>query len=139
MPRRSAREAAMRLFYQKDVSGSHNCDMDALTEMVKEFVLNDKDLVYIRTLLEKAENNRSEIDRYISLYSKDWSFDRLAKVDLAILRVAVCEMLFFSDIPRNVSINEAVDLAKKYGDSGSGAFVNGVLGGIYDELEQLRR
>jgi len=139
MPRKSAREAAMRLFYQKDLSGSHSCDMDALTEMVTEFGMNDKDLVYIKLLLEKAENNRSEIARYISLYSKDWSFDRLAKVDLAILRVAVCEMLFFSDIPRNVSINEAVDLAKKYGDSGSGAFVNGVLGGIYDELEQLRR
>ncbi|MBR1741958.1 MAG: transcription antitermination factor NusB [Lachnospiraceae bacterium] len=78
----------------------------------------------------------SEIDERISEKSKGWRLERLAKTDLAILRLAVFEMLFDEDVPNPVAINEAVELAKKYGEEKSGGFVNGVLASIEKEMEK---
>lgn len=136
MPRKNAREAVMRLLYQREISEESGIDEYCLSEMHTEFKLNDKDLEYIRLLLEKANVNGTEIDKYILRFSREWTFDRLAKVDLAILRVAICEMLYLSEIPHSVSINEAVELAKKYGDGKAGSFINGILASIFDDLEQ---
>jgi N utilization substance protein B len=136
MSRKSAREAAMRLFYQRDMSEESGIDEYCLREMNTEFRLGDKDLEYIRLLLDKSDANGTEIDKYILRFSRDWTFDRLARVDLAIMRVAICEMLYLSDIPRSVSINEAVELAKKYSDRKAGSFINGILAGILHDLEQ---
>lgn len=138
MSRINARESAMKLFYQRDLTKSSSYDEMALEEMAVEFKLNDNDRKYIINLLEIAFSKKDEIDRLITKFSKEWKFDRLAKVDLAILRLSVCEMLCIDDVPANVSINEAVELAKKFGDSGSSSFVNGVLGSIYTEIEQKR-
>lgn len=136
MPRKNAREAVMRLFYQREISEESGTDEYCLSEMHTEFKLNDKDLEYIRLLLEKSNVNGTEIDKYILRFSREWTFDRLARVDLAILRVAICEMLYLSEIPHSVSINEAVELAKKYGDGKAGSFINGILASIFDDLEQ---
>jgi len=136
MPRKNAREAVMRLFYQREISEESGTDEYCLSEMHTEFKLNDKDLEYIRLLLEKSNVNGTEIDKYILRFSREWTFDRLARVDLAILRVAICEMLYLSEIPHSVSINEAVELAKKYGDGKAGSFINGILASIFHDLEQ---
>ena len=89
MPRKNAREAVMRLFYQREISEESGTDEYCLSEMHTEFKLNDKDLEYIRLLLEKSNVNGTEIDKYILRFSREWTFDRLARVDLAILRVAI--------------------------------------------------
>ena len=136
MPRKNAREAAMKLFYQRDMAEESGVDEYCLSEMHAEFKLNDKDLEYIRLLLEKSLTNGTKIDKYILRFSRDWTFDRLAKVDLAIIRVAICEMLYLRDIPHSVSINEAVELAKKYGDGKAGSFINGILASVFHDLEQ---
>lgn len=136
MSRKNAREAAMRLFYQRDMQEKSCIDEYCLNELHTDFKLSDKDLEYIRDLLDKSDANSTEIDKYIMRFSRDWTFDRLAKVDLAILRVAISEMLFLTDIPRNVSINEAVELAKKYSDGKAGSFINGILASILHDLEQ---
>ena len=71
---------------------------------------------------------QGKIDDYIRKYAKGWSLERMARVDLAIIRLALYELLFMDDIPISVSINEAVELAKKYGNEKSSSFINGILG-----------
>ncbi|MDI3281073.1 MAG: transcription antitermination factor NusB, partial [Bacillota bacterium] len=71
-----------------------------------------------------------KIDRVISQYAIDWHLDRMANIDRNILRLAVYELLFLPDVPASVSVNEAVELAKKYGDVNSPRFINGILGNV---------
>lgn len=84
-------------------------------------------------LVEGAIKNREAIDNLISKYTTNWQINRMAVVDRNILRLATYELLFTEDIPPKVAINEAVDLAKKFGDVDSGKFVNGVLDKILKE------
>ena len=90
----------------------------------------EEDRTFIRTLVEGVAAHASELDEKISAYLKDWSLERIAKVDLAILRLAFYELLFIKDVPETVVINEAVEMAKRYSTDRSGAFVNGVLGAL---------
>ncbi len=104
---------------------------DCLTDDDDNFIeLDDKDKEYISgkvlNILEKSE----EIDKMISDSSKGWALHRIARAELAILRVAVYEMLYDEDIPENVAINEAIELSKKYGESAAPSFINGILGTI---------
>ena len=85
--------------------------------------------------MKKFEENSSEIDNYIKRFVKDWSFNRIAKVDLAILRLAICEILYCDDIPACVSINEGIELAKKYSGEKAGKFINGILGRLVRSLQ----
>ena len=79
-------------------------------------------------------DNLKELDGLIGKTSKNWRLQRIAKVDRCILRIAAYELLYRDDIPPKVSINEAVDLAKKFGAEESGAFINGILDKIYNTL-----
>ena len=90
-------------------------------------------------LIEGMEAHSAEIDAAISKSAKNWSMDRIAKVDLAILRLAVFELLFRGDIPPIVSINEAIDLAKTYSTSESKRFINGVLDNVKGGLTRPLR
>ena len=85
---------------------------------------------FSRRLAETAVEHLPEIDTEIESYAVDWSLSRITKVSLAILRLAICEILYFDDIPVSVSINEAVELAKKYASEKDGSFINGVLGSV---------
>ena len=84
--------------------------------------------------LAAVQDHHEDIDRLITENLDNWTLERIARTDLAILRTAVAEMLYVESIPVGVSINEAVDLAKKYGDERSYAFVNSVLGKISRSL-----
>ncbi|HOB20144.1 MAG TPA: transcription antitermination factor NusB [Candidatus Atribacteria bacterium] len=126
MARRPAREAAMKLLYQREFSEEY--DQNLLTDLKTELSLSKHDMEYIQDILEGCIRHRGEIDSIIKERSKGWRFDRLSKVDLAILRLALYEILYRDDIPESVSVNEGVELAKKYGNEKSGSFVNGVLG-----------
>ena len=80
-----------------------------------------------KTLFLKVIETKDEIDVLIKSRVANWEFGRLAVIDKIILRISICELLYFDDIPPKVSINEAIDIAKKYGDKDSGKFVNGIL------------
>ena len=91
------------------------------SDEVKEFTL---------LLVKGVMSNLSEIDKAINNYTNNWSLERITNIDRNILRMAIYEILFLKNIPKSVSINEAVELAKKYGTKSSFSFVNGVLGKI---------
>lgn len=127
MARRLAREAAMSLLYQRIFSERY--DIDELKGMVdNELELDERDISYIEDIIEGCSRNMEKIDNIIRRNSKGWKFERISKVDLSILRLTLYEILYRDDIPESVSINEAVELAKKYGGEKTGSFINGILG-----------
>ncbi|MFS0643966.1 transcription antitermination factor NusB [Siminovitchia sp. 179-K 8D1 HS] len=126
MKRRSAREKALQALFQIDMSGAdaHEALHHVLGEQPTDSFLED--------LLFGTVKNREEIDQEISKHLERWSIDRLAKVDLNILRIGTYE-LKYSDVPPNVAINEAIEVAKTFGDDKSGPFINGILSKIKGE------
>lgn len=92
------------------------------------------DRKYLNEMVKNFELNKSTIDELISKYAKNWTINRMAKVDLAILRLAVGEILYVPNIPTKVSINEAIELAKLYCDDKSPKFINGILGSVVNEI-----
>ncbi|MDH5186102.1 MAG: transcription antitermination factor NusB [bacterium] len=127
--RRRARECATQVFYRYDLV---NESLDkTVPETIQKQNLNPESTEYFTRLVLNTVKHLSEIDNCIQRYLKGWTLERLATIDRTILRIACCELLFFPDIPPKVSINEAVDIAKKYSDDESGRFVNGVLDAVY--------
>lgn len=116
----------MKILYQWDMLGEYK--QVTLDDLALEFSLEDRDLEYIKDILDGFVLQKDKINKIIADRTKGWTLDRLSKVDLAILRLALYEIIYRSDIPDSVSINEGVELAKKYGNEKSGAFINGVLG-----------
>lgn len=130
MTREDIREKTMQIIFQMDVN--QEFDHEKLTPIEENIkVLNKKQSMQI---LDAVRDHIEEIDQLIRDNLNNWNFDRLARTDLAILRTSVAEMLYCEDIPRSVSINEAVELAKKYGDERSYAFINSVLSKIDKSL-----
>ena len=126
MKREDIREKTMQLVYQMDMTGDFNvADLSIVDENVKAAGKTQA----VETLAA-VQDHHADIDAIISENLDKWSIDRIAKTDLAILRTAVAEMLYVESIPVSVSINEAVNLAKKYGDDRSYAFINSVLGKV---------
>lgn len=107
--------------------------MDTYFESITEEEREHLDPIYIKGIIDGVVNEVVKLDKYIIKYSKDWTIDRMSKIDLAILRVAIYEIIYRSDIPSSVSINEAVELAKKYSHQDAGSFINGILGSVYSE------
>ena len=93
-------------------------------------------LDFSRHLVLGIWKNREDLDKLISQSSKNWRLERMSRVDRNILRVGVFEILFMKDIPPKVSIDEAVELGKKFGTEESGAFINGILDNIYNQLKR---
>ncbi len=122
----------MQLVYQMDITGDFNvADLSIVEESVR--AAGKKQAV--ETLMA-VQDHHEDIDSLINKNLDNWTLERIAKTDLAILRTAVAEMLYVDSIPVSVSINEAVDLAKKYGDERSYAFINSILGKISRSLEK---
>lgn len=89
-----------------------------------------KQMEYIRSLTMLTRENLSEIDGYIERYSKGWKVERISRTALAVLRCAICEILYMDDVPASAAINEAVELAKGYDEPETVSYINGVLGGF---------
>jgi N utilization substance protein B len=139
--RRATRELLMLLVYQMDVTGdfSDAARKKFLDEHAGEISTSEPDFKYFNKYLMSVRENRADIDARIASASDNWKISRIAKVDLAILRLSVAEMTLGNGdtpIPHRVSINEAVELAKKYAGDNSPAFVNGVLGKIECSLSK---
>lgn len=136
MSRKMARETAMKLIYQMDMQSSNSEDiLNLYFENIKDNIKKD-DESYISNCLHGVEEKLNIIDGYIEKYARGWKINRIGKVELAILRLSIYEMLYINDIPGAVSINEAVDIAKKYCSSESPSFINGILDSALKEIER---
>jgi N utilization substance protein B len=128
MGRRAAREIAMKLVYQLDIQKDSR--EEQIRQTLEQENLTENDTNYITDVVEGVFKNVEHIDRIIETYSKGWKLSRISKVDLAILRLSIYEINFREDIPFNVSVNEAVELAKSYSTEESSSFINGILGKV---------
>ncbi len=133
MRRRASREHAMKLLYQLHV---HKDGTDELVSKYFEESGDAYDTDYIKKVIYGVIENKNQITEIITSHLKGWKLSRIPKVDLAILELAICEILRMNDIPHNVSINEAVEIAKKYSCTKSASFINGVLSGVVRSLKQ---
>jgi transcription antitermination protein NusB len=121
MKRRTAREKALQALFQIDIS-------KAETEDALQHVLEDEASdAYLSQLVEGTVQHQEEIDQIIKNQLEKWSIDRLAHVDRSLLRLAVYELLYCKEVPTNVVLDEAIEIAKIYGDDQSSRFINGVL------------
>lgn len=126
MGRKLARESAMKLLFQMELNNDYSSDNIELFIENNDFENDEKEYI-IKTINQLVENI-DLIDGEIEKYAVGWKINRIPKVDLAILRIAIYEILYRDDIPIEVSINEAVDISKKYSTKESSKFINGVLG-----------
>ena len=128
MGRKRAREYAMKLLYQMEINEDYTekqyknfFENNAFIESEREYILDTANTIV---------SNMVEIDNKIMDNIRKWKFHRLAKIDLCILRIAIYEIDYREDIPIQVSINEAIEISKKYSTAESSKFINGVLGGF---------
>ncbi|ATD55190.1 transcription antitermination factor NusB [Clostridium chauvoei] len=127
MNRKKSRELAMELLFGMTLS------KNTLEETMETFIedyemnLNTIDLDYIKEILLKVQENIEVVDSKIEAALTNWKIERISKVNLTILRIAVAEMMFLDDVPSKVAINEAIEVTKRYSDEKSVSFINGVL------------
>jgi len=142
MTRTTAREIAIQLGFALSASGEapealldRFFDPEHYASLAQEDELyaqlpDEKQMDYIRRLVTLTHEHRDEIDEQIRRYARGWKPERISKTALAVLRTALCEILYMDDIPNAAAINEAVELAKGYDEPDTVSFVNGVLGGF---------
>jgi len=132
--RRQARELAMQALFYMDVRSKVS------TEMLGNFCANfsppSKSRAFFLKLVNGVLEAQGELDALIEQFSKNWDISRMSSVDRNVMRIAVFELLYCEDIPSKVSINEAVDVGKKFGTEESGAFINGIMDSIRADLEK---
>jgi transcription antitermination protein NusB len=149
MNRKLTREEAVKVLYTMDIRNLYdmqicedyiahcgNIELDDDDLEFKSLNSSHIDMEYLNKTVSDIINNLENINSIIADNSKGWKLNRIAKVDLAILRVAVAEIVYNPLIPESVSINEAVELSKKYSIDESHKFINGVLGSVYRGLMQ---
>lgn len=126
MSRRLAREAVLKALFAVDL-GNHPVQR-AVEDVLAEANLPPRDADFARELAIGAVEHKDESDRVISARAVGWTIERMATVDRNILRLAIFELNHRDDIPATIAVNEAVELAKRFGEADSGKFVNGILG-----------
>lgn len=131
MTRREAREQAFILIFEK--SFQPDCEISELVDFADENEIFTADKYAVK-LVEDTYSNIEKIDEIVSGHLKGWSASRISKITRAILRMAVCEMLFYDDVPTGVAINEAVEVAKRFAADDEPGYINGVLGSIAKTL-----
>ena len=133
MGRRLARELAMKVMYRYE-EGERETDR-VLDEVLsgKQYQENDKQ--FCQQLVTATVEHLEGIDQRIMRVIQNWPYDRISVIDKTILRIGTCELLYFDDIPAQVSINEAIEIGKRYGGTDSGRFINGVLDAVRKEYE----
>lgn len=134
--RRRAREAALQVLYQLEITEQ---DAEkALVQWQEHFATGDEEKELEERLIRGVVEHVKEIDRLIEVSSEHWHLERMALIDRSILRMAAFELLYCDDIPPKATLNEAVDLGKRFGSEESGSFVNGILDRILHEVAHRR-
>ncbi|MEK6693205.1 MAG: transcription antitermination factor NusB [Nitrospirota bacterium] len=133
--RRTAREFALQILYRLDM-GQENLAEKILEEFWETNLTSDDVKEYTDLLVKGTKENQREIDRIIADSAENWTIDRMASVDRNILRFSTYEILKRNEIPSSVIINEAIEIAKKYGTEESGSFINGILDRVAKEVRK---
>jgi len=126
--RTQSRELALQVVYQLDLRGAEV--LDQIDDLLGEQTKDPEVIAFARDLVQGTWEHKKAIDQTIEAVAKNWEIKRMAAIDRNVLRVATFELLYREDIPALVSINEAIDIAKKYSTPKSGKFVNGILDNI---------
>jgi N utilization substance protein B len=132
--RRRARELAMQALFCMDAN--ENTSPQMLEHFCENFAPSQKAQPFFMKLVNGVLEGKPQIDQLIERFSKNWRLHRMSGVDRNIMRIAVFEMLYCPDIPPKVSINEAIDVGKKFGTEESGAFINGIIDSIRIAIEE---
>ncbi len=129
MTRRELRENTFRMLFRREFHSEEEMkeQFALFSEYTDGLNMKEEDAAYIENRLQQIEEHLPEIDKKLDDISQSWKVSRMSKVDLTLLRLACFELAYDEEIPTGVAINEAVELAKKYGGDDSGSFVNGIL------------
>ena len=136
--RREIREAVLQALYSEEV-GKNDWE-EILNSFLKPKLKSNKDeYKFAEKLFLKTLNNSEEIDEVIEKHINNWKIERLNVMDKIIIRMAICEFLFFEQIPTKVTINEAIEIGKRFSTSKSGNFINGILDASLSDLKKQDR
>lgn len=136
MSRKVAREVAFKIIFETAFQEDEkitNLMNELLQNSDEEYEISSEDDKYIEEITQGVKEKEAELDEKIKCHLKGWTMERLNKVDVAILRLAIYEILYREDIPYKVSVNEAVELAKVFSEDSSPSFINGVLAEIIND------
>jgi N utilization substance protein B len=129
--RRKSREFALQVLYQLDLTKQEA--NKALAQWKKHFSPKGEKNGFTEQIVKGVMENRQEIDDLIKRYSENWRLERINLIDRTILRMAIFELLYCEEVPPKVTLNEAIDLGKRYGTEDSGSFINGILDRIQNQ------
>jgi len=131
--RRKARDAALKSLYAYESVGGDRDDI--FSSVLQDLKLSEKPAKFASELYELTLSNIEVIDAEINSHAENWNIKRVALIDKNIMRIAICELLYFPDIPYKVSMNEAIELAKKFSTEESSGFVNGIINAVCKKHE----
>ena len=123
------RELLMQAVFQMEAT--RNATLEQLKVFLQGEKLSESNEQYIADVFLKLVDNLDDIDYLINKYSKEWTVDRIPKTDLAILRLALCEMKYIKKYSSGIVINDAVNMAKKFSEDDAYKYINGILGNVY--------
>ena len=132
--RRRARECVFQGLYAMEISG--NSQDKIFSDMLNRYSFDEDTKSFASSLYIKTLDQKQFLEKTISKFLENWELGRIALLDNLILQMAVCELLFFDDVPPKVSISEAIEIAKKYSTDDSSGFVNGILDSVFREAEK---
>ncbi|MFO7761209.1 MAG: transcription antitermination factor NusB [Thermodesulfobacteriota bacterium] len=130
--RRKSRELALQCLYQMDQGG--DTEGGGIEIIKSHFEVSARSVPYAEELVACIKEHREELDEVLNRHSRHWRIFRMAVIDRNLLRIAVCEILYRDEVPGSVAINEAVEIAKRYGSDDSASFINGILDAILEEV-----
>jgi N utilization substance protein B len=132
--RRDARETALQILYAVELT--HSSVSTVMNDLMPKCEKPPPAVYFTKKIVSKTFEERGVCDSYIKRHSANWRFERIAVIDLLILRIAICEFMHFFDVPPKVTIDEAIELAKRYSTYKSSGYINGILDAILLELKE---
>ncbi len=139
MSRRLARETALQVLFQRDLTQEPLDIAKTVQLWAGEFVVPEASMAFAKELVDGTITHQDEIDKKLASFAQDWTISRMANVDRNVMRLATFEILFRPDIPGRVTLNEAIELAKRFGGEESAKFVNGILDRVVDSVSKAER
>jgi len=130
--RRKAREVVLQSLYAQELTGDPIDEIVA--DQLSKATYDEEVTDYARRLARQVIEQQAELDHHIAERATNWDLERIAIIDKLILRMGLCELIHFPDVPAKVCINESIELAKKYSSADARRFVNGILDAVYKEL-----
>lgn len=134
--RTKARSISLQVLFEVDISG--HMPGKVLQDHLQRLKMDNSHIQFISQIVMGVTNFKTQLDEFIADFAPDWPLDQVAYIDRNLLRIALWEIAVYKKTPVKVVINEAVELAKLYGAEGSPRFINGVLGGVIDHLEEIK-